>query len=243
MSRRLTHFPTGVSRLMGLMLVAAVSACGNSQATAPNAAVPTPVDPVRESNLVVDPLDSLTVTHTFNELSPQRCFFGDSLPNPYEGLTFESTPYFASCPSPDPADSVSIIPANPVTLASLEVVMDLPRPAVSASMDIYDVDDSANVVILNAYDGSGNLVASESSSTKNAWVTLTVTGNFQRLGIVSRQGTAYIDNLTTTFAPTVKGPTTNGPTSPEACKNGGWAQFGFRNQGQCVSFVETGKRR
>jgi hypothetical protein len=27
--------------------------------------------------------------------------------------------------------------------------------------------------------------------------------------------------------------------SKDNCKNGGWADFGFRNQGQCVSFVET----
>jgi hypothetical protein len=28
------------------------------------------------------------------------------------------------------------------------------------------------------------------------------------------------------------------PTSKEQCKNGGWRQFGFKNQGQCVAFVE-----
>lgn len=27
----------------------------------------------------------------------------------------------------------------------------------------------------------------------------------------------------------------------DECKNGGWAYFGFRNQGQCVRFIETGK--
>ncbi len=31
------------------------------------------------------------------------------------------------------------------------------------------------------------------------------------------------------------------PTSREQCKDGGFANFGFRNQGQCVSFVETGR--
>lgn len=31
------------------------------------------------------------------------------------------------------------------------------------------------------------------------------------------------------------------PTTKDECKNGGWEQFGFRNQGQCVRFVETGK--
>ncbi|MCG6987334.1 MAG: hypothetical protein LJF06_03965 [Gemmatimonadetes bacterium] len=240
MSRRHTDFPTGASRLVGLMLVAAVSACSNSQVTAPNQALPNAVDPVRESNLVVDPLDTLTVTHTFDELSP-HCQFGDTLPNPYEGLSFESTPYYGACPSPN--GTVALIPSNPTTMGLLEVVMDLTQPAVSASVDIYDVDPNSDVT-LNAYDGSGNLVTSTSSSTKSAWVTLTVTGNFQRLGIAAGQGNTYIDNLTITSAPVVTSHTPNGgPTTPEECKNGGWAQFGFRNQGQCVSFVETGKRR
>jgi hypothetical protein len=31
------------------------------------------------------------------------------------------------------------------------------------------------------------------------------------------------------------------PTSKDQCKNGGWQDFGiFKNQGDCVSFVETG---
>lgn len=29
----------------------------------------------------------------------------------------------------------------------------------------------------------------------------------------------------------------NGPTTKEACKNGGWKAFGFKNQGQCVKYV------
>ncbi len=32
------------------------------------------------------------------------------------------------------------------------------------------------------------------------------------------------------------------PTSPEQCKDGGWRNFPqFKNQGQCVAFVEHGK--
>lgn len=30
------------------------------------------------------------------------------------------------------------------------------------------------------------------------------------------------------------------PTAKDQCKNGGWRQYGFRNQGHCVSFVATG---
>ena len=31
------------------------------------------------------------------------------------------------------------------------------------------------------------------------------------------------------------------PATKEECKKGGWEDFGFKNQGQCVRFVETGK--
>jgi hypothetical protein len=32
------------------------------------------------------------------------------------------------------------------------------------------------------------------------------------------------------------------PTSKDQCKKGGYRQFGFRNQGQCVAFVERGPK-
>jgi hypothetical protein len=32
------------------------------------------------------------------------------------------------------------------------------------------------------------------------------------------------------------------PTSKDQCKQGGWAQFGFKNEGQCVAFVERGAK-
>lgn len=32
-----------------------------------------------------------------------------------------------------------------------------------------------------------------------------------------------------------------GLTSKEQCKNGGYAAFGFKNQGQCIRYVNTGK--
>lgn len=40
-------------------------------------------------------------------------------------------------------------------------------------------------------------------------------------------------------------PPTGGPTTTAACKNGGWATFtsprAFKNQGDCIQFVNTGK--
>ena len=31
------------------------------------------------------------------------------------------------------------------------------------------------------------------------------------------------------------------PVTKDDCKDGGWEQYGFKNQGQCVRFIETGK--
>ena len=36
-------------------------------------------------------------------------------------------------------------------------------------------------------------------------------------------------------------PTVEDPSDAGSCKAGGWEAFGFKNQGQCVRFVETGK--
>jgi hypothetical protein len=30
------------------------------------------------------------------------------------------------------------------------------------------------------------------------------------------------------------------PESKDECRNGGWSNFDFRNQGQCIRFIETG---
>ena len=37
-------------------------------------------------------------------------------------------------------------------------------------------------------------------------------------------------------------PVPEGPTSKEQCKKGGYEEFGFKNQGQCVAFVERGPK-
>jgi hypothetical protein len=33
----------------------------------------------------------------------------------------------------------------------------------------------------------------------------------------------------------------NDPTTKDDCKGGGWERFGFRNQGECIRFVNTGQ--
>jgi hypothetical protein len=32
------------------------------------------------------------------------------------------------------------------------------------------------------------------------------------------------------------------PASKDQCRGGGWRDFGFRNQGQCIAFVERGPK-
>jgi hypothetical protein len=40
---------------------------------------------------------------------------------------------------------------------------------------------------------------------------------------------------------TVEGCLADDPPEKDACKDGGWELYGFRNQGQCIRFVNTGK--
>jgi hypothetical protein len=54
-------------------------------------------------------------------------------------------------------------------------------------------------------------------------------------GTAKVASTAQATSVTFTYTPL--------PTSKNQCKNGGWKNFGtmFKNQGQCVKFVETGR--
>jgi hypothetical protein len=33
------------------------------------------------------------------------------------------------------------------------------------------------------------------------------------------------------------------PTTKQQCKHGGWRQFGFKNQGRCIRFVQHGPKK
>jgi hypothetical protein len=59
--------------------------------------------------------------------------------------------------------------------------------------------------------------------------------------LIDVQGVADLSNITVNGQLQV--PAGPGPTSKDACKNGGWRNFtnpAFKNQGDCVSFVATG---
>ena len=58
--------------------------------------------------------------------------------------------------------------------------------------------------------------------------------------LIDVQGTADLSNITFNGQTEVPAVTT-GPTSKDQCKHGGWKSFAsprFKNQGQCVSWVE-----
>lgn len=62
------------------------------------------------------------------------------------------------------------------------------------------------------------------------------------LGLVSMFSVAVLGLSGTAFAVNNGGgdsPTNGAPTSKEDCKNGDWRQFGFKNQGQCIKWVNS----
>ncbi|HVM14126.1 MAG TPA: hypothetical protein VM287_07330 [Egibacteraceae bacterium] len=71
-------------------------------------------------------------------------------------------------------------------------------------------------------------------------------------GTVNQECVRAQQTTTTTVAPTTTttvAPTTTTTVPPDGanpqsrgdCQNGGWQDYGFRNQGQCIQFVNTGK--
>lgn len=222
-------------RLSALLLAVVVGACADSSVTAPEFDGPGIQGPLM--TIVTDPLDPNTQTHTFDDL-PLNCVFNVSIPNPYEGLTFETSPIFAACETPN--GTTGLIPADEPNFGVItEIFIDLPAPATEVSLDVFDYFADRDLT-LNAYDGSGVLVGSASDPTDQAWVTLRVSGDIHRLGIATDQGNTYLDDLSITYAEGGEGGE-GGDLDKDGCKDGGWEAHGFRNQGQCVRFVETGK--
>ncbi|HUF50765.1 MAG TPA: DUF642 domain-containing protein [Longimicrobiales bacterium] len=117
-------------------------------------------------------------------------------------------------------------PGSPQNLKKLEV------SAAGASAN-YEFDTTGK---------TGGTVASMGWRAES--FTFTATGTTTTLAFTSlhtppthpdrAQGPA-VDNVRVVFdAP-------NNPTTIDDCKKGGWAQYGFRNQGLCIQYVNTGK--
>ncbi|CAN5539888.1 hypothetical protein BH23BAC4_BH23BAC4_15730 [soil metagenome] len=56
-------------------------------------------------------------------------------------------------------------------------------------------------------------------------------GRFDALSVTANGQTRHYDF----------GPAPANPANANECKNGGWQTFGFRNQGQCIQYVNTGR--
>jgi hypothetical protein len=184
-------------------------------------------------DVVPDPTDPNTLTYNFDELA-ENCNFDVQLPNPYAGLVFLTTPFLASCVTPN--ETMGLVPANSEAYrgdVTYEVRILLPDPASAVSIEAYDVGGIFAPTLV-AYDENGVVLASASDNTFDAWVTISVAvPGIRQIGLVMGQGLTYLDNLKITYV--------LNPTTKEACKDDSWQAFGFRNQGQCIRFVLTGK--
>lgn len=237
------------------LLLLAVAACedGAPAPTAPDEVQSTSTELIPRSimeathkaaspGLPIGPLrvSSGTVVYDFNDITGS-CVFDHVLASTYADLVFIDTPYLAPCAAPpafDPSD-VALIPDNSSggtfdRSAVYEIRIQLPAQASSVSISSWVYFDVGVTPELIAYDASGAVLGSGGAATPNAWETFGVTATgIDHIGLRSGQGMNYWDNLTIDYVVD--------PVTKDDCKNGGWESYGFRNQGQCVRFVETGK--
>ena len=70
--------------------------------------------------------------------------------------------------------------------------------------------------------------------------TLTIVATPTECGTFTNTASAGSSTGSVTF--TVEGCVPTTPTTKEQCKKGGYEEFGFKNQGQCVAFIERGPK-
>ena len=208
------------------------------------------------SETPVDPAASLDVSAPSFAISPV------SLSNPsfesgYVGWSFPGTPgqYVDIGPFWVASDGVNSVDLNGfdagwisqdiTTVAGVQytVAFDLAgNPGSPQGVKSVEVS-AAGATATYSFDTTGK------STTNMGWTpetfTFTATGTTTTLMFKSlyngagfpddAQGPA-VDNVRVTFD---SGPAN--PTTVDQCKKGGWAQYGFRNQGLCIQFVNTGK--
>ncbi|MDQ4134218.1 MAG: hypothetical protein M3179_13700 [Actinomycetota bacterium] len=167
-------------------------------------------------------------------------------------------------PNPDtsgePGEQIVNIPTNPAPNTTYEGTVANVNDNFRAAFNEQIVNPDGSLTV-NAYHlyllgptAVGDVIAGQSvcgvttevaPTTTTGATTTTTTG-------ATTTTTTGATTTTTTVAPTtttVVAPTTttsrpgNMPTNKDQCKNGGYAAFGFRNQGQCVSFVNQQNRR
>ncbi len=190
------------------------------------------------ANMVPDPTNPDRITYTFDELT-ESCAPSATSTGLYEDLVFPSPVHLAPCLTSN--GTIGLMPSAPA-FGSVEVRVQLPRDGLVVSVESF-VFAPGTAPTLIAYDASGAGIGRASDGTLGTWVSLEVDGAgtaIRELGLLMPQNAVHLDNLTVTY-PTTEPPQPTDPTTKQECDVGGWASFGFRNQGQCVRFLETGE--
>lgn len=189
-----------------------------------------------------------TRVYTFDDLRV-NCGSNVTTSGLYHDLIFPSLVYMAPCNTPN--GTIGLVPSVEGVIGRLEVRVQLPVPALAVSIDsyLYSVGEAPTLI---AYDATGVELARVSDGSFWTWVTLEVQAGdtpIAEVGLLMPQLRNYLDNLTVTPAATEPEPLPDEPQLPPAptdpvvradCMQRGWEAFGFRNQGQCVRFVQTG---
>lgn len=228
-------------RLSSLVLAALVMTAGNAMA-----AGPTP-----------EAGDSTRV-YTFDDLRV-NCGWNVTTSGLYRDLEFPDLVHMAVCNTPN--GSIGLVPSREGIVGRLEVRVGLPVPATAVSIDsyLYSIGEAPTLI---AYDSTGVELGRSSNGAFSTWVTLEVQAGdtpIAEVGLLMPQLRTYLDNLTVVPAavepepeplpepdeestdeqePT---PVPGDPVVTSDCFRGGWEGFGFRNQGECVRFAQTGK--
>jgi len=239
-------------RIASVAAGVAVAACSTSP-TAP-ALDPTSFDVF--SDVVFDPADALRATYTFDELA-ENCALMVQTAGLYEDLSFSAAAQLAPCAT---ANGTVGLRGSGFFGTSAETRIGLPRPASAVSIESFLLS-MGGTPTLTAYDATGAVVGSASDGTPNQWVELAVDGagvEIVEIGLTLPGFGSDADNLTVAYVDTGEDPGPDpdpepdpepepdpapsaDPVAKEDCLDGGWAAYGFDNQGQCVRFVETGK--
>lgn len=169
---------------------------------------------------------------------PYDCVLGATIPSPYHDLEFvggfaqlgvcrwsdivPGRPGQIVVPSSDPWGSVE------------EVRIVLPHLASSVDAEAFEFRPGTGHTTLSAYDADGALLASAITGGSGVESLLVEAAGIAQIGIIGPSATSALGRLEVVYG-------SNDPADRDACKGRGWEAFGFRNQGQCVRFVETGK--
>ena len=249
-------------RPIGLPLAAVMLAACSSAPTAPS------MDDFEVfADVVVDPNDPDRLTYTFNELEG-TCDLMVTTDGLYEDLTFPSSAYFAPCDAPNGTKGLR---QSDLFGGTTEIRVQLPQAAWFVSVESYFDTPGGATPSLVAYDANGGVVGTSTSGTTHAWVLLSVDGAttpIESIGLRADAWVNYFDNVTVAYgsAPApepepepepdpepeplpgpypIPDPTQDypDPDVKEDCHEDGWLDLGFRNQGLCVRFLETGNRK